>query len=211
MCVMNTYKTALISDIHGHYPGLLAALADAQATGCERIVCLGDLVDGGGGDDAVVRCIRDRGILTVRGNHDETNALELASDVRAYLDALPEEIWEGDVLFTHISPRIKKAKIIDPYEEWNVFGETDARLVFVGHAHIPMLFGEQCDHACQATEYPLVSNVPSALNPEDRYIFCVGAIGYSRDSVKKPRYGIYDSVAGTVESRVVEATVLPLG
>jgi len=42
---MNAHQTALISDIHGHYAGLLAVLADARAAGCGRIVCLGDLVD----------------------------------------------------------------------------------------------------------------------------------------------------------------------
>ena len=208
---MDAHRTALISDIHGHYAGLLAVLADAQAAGCDRILCLGDLVDGGDGDEEVVRLIRDSYIPTVRGNHDETNSLTLAGDVRAFLDALPEEIREGDVFYTHISPRRKKAKILDVYEAWNVFGETDGRMVFVGHAHIPLLFGEWSDHACQAMEYPLSSNAPLTLDPDDRYIVCVGGVGYSRDGIAKPRYTIHDAGAGTVESRAVDAAILPLG
>ena len=144
----------------------IAALADARAAGCGRVLCLGDLVDGGKENERVVRYVRDHDIPTVRGNHDENNALDLADDVRAYLEALPEELREGDVLYTHISPRPKKAKIIDEYEAWNAFDETDARLVFVGHAHIPMLYGERCAHACQATDYPVVPNTPFALDPE---------------------------------------------
>ncbi len=201
----------MISDIHGHYAGLLAVLADARAVGCGRVLCLGDLVDGGDGDEEVVRLARDHHMPTVRGNHDETNSLTLAGDVRAFLDALPEEIREGDTLYTHISPRRKKAKILDVYEAWNVFGETDARLVFVGHAHIPLLFGEWSGHACEATEYALTANAPVTLDPDDRYIVCVGAVGYSRDGIAKPRYAIYDAEAGTVESRVVDAPILPLG
>lgn len=208
---MNAHRTALISDIHGHYAGLLAVLADARAAGCDRILCLSDLVDGGGEDEEVVRYIRDNYIPTVRGNHDETNSLTLVGDVRAILEALPEEIREGDTLYTHISPRRKKAKILDVYEAWNVFGETDARRVFVGHAHVPLLFGEWSEHACSASEYPLASNVPLGLDPDDRYIVCVGAIGYSRDGIAKPRYAIYDAEAGTVESRAVDTAVLPLG
>ena len=208
---MDTYRTALISDIHGHYAGLLAVLADARAAGCDRILCLGDLVDGGPADEEVVRYVRDNHIPTVQGNHDETNSLTLAGDVRAFLEALPEEIREGDVLYTHISPRRKKAKILDVYEAWNVFGEADARLAFVGHAHIPLLFGGWSGHACEATEYALTSNAPLALDPHDRYIVCVGAVGYSRDGIAKPRYAIYDAGAGTVESRAVDADVLPLG
>jgi len=208
---MNAHRTALISDIHGHDAGLLAVLADARAAGCGRVLCLGDLVDGGNGDEEVVRYVRDHDIRTVRGNHDETNGLTLAGDVRAYLDALPEELREGDVLYTHISPRRKKAKVLDVYEAWNVFGETDARMIFVGHAHIPLLFGEWSGHACQASEYPLASNAPLALDPQDRYIICVGAVGYSRDGIAKPRYAIYDAGAGTVESRAVDVPTLPLG
>ena len=59
---MNAHRTALISDIHGHYAGLLAVLADARAAGCGRVLCLGDLVDGGNGDEAVVRYMRDNQI-----------------------------------------------------------------------------------------------------------------------------------------------------
>ena len=208
---MNAHRTALISDIHGHYAGFLAVLADARAAGCGRVLCLGDLVDGGDGDEEVVRYMRDHHVLTVRGNHDETNSLTLARDVQAYLEALPEEIREGDALYTHISPRRKKAKILDVYEAWNVFGETDARRVFVGHAHVPLLFGEYSGHSCQATEYALASNAPLVLDPSDRYIVCVGAVGYSRDGIAKPRYAVYDAEAGTVESRAVDAPTLRLG
>lgn len=208
---MNKQQTALICDIHDHHAGLFAVLKDARAAGCGRVLCLGDLVDGGGGDEEVTRYVRDHDILAVRGNHDEMNGLTLVQDVRAYLEALPEEIREGDALYTHIPPRRKKAKILDVFEARDVFGETDARRVFVGHAHIPLLFGEWSEYACQATEYALALNAPLALDPQDRYIVCVGAIGYSRDSIAKPRYAIYDAGAGTVESRAVDAPVLPLG
>lgn len=201
----------MISDIHGHYAGLLAVLANAQEAGCDCILCLGDLVDGGEGDEEVARYIRDHGIQAVRGNHDETHSRTLAGDVEEYLRSLPEEIREGDALYTHISPRRKKAKILDVFEAWNVFGETDARLIFVGHAHIPLLFGEWSEHACQATEYQIESNVPLALDTADRYIVCVGAVGYSRDGITKPRYAIYDAEAETVESRAVEMPTLRLG
>jgi len=208
---MDAHRTALISDIHGHFAGLLAVLADVRAAGCGRILCLGDLVDGGDGDEEVVRYVRDHGIQAVRGNHDETHSRPLAADVEEYLCGLPEEIREGDILYTHISPRRKKAKILDVFEAWNVLEETEARMIFVGHAHIPLLFGEWSGHACQATEYPLISDAPLALDAGDRYIVCVGAVGYSRDGIAKPRYAIYDAEAGTVESRAVNVPTLPLG
>lgn len=208
---MGAQRTAIFSDIHGHSAGLRATLADADAAGCTRLLCLGDLVDGGEGNEAVARYLRDHQILTVRGNHDETNALELAEDVRAFLDALPQSLREDDILYTHISPREKQAKISDEYEAWNVFDETTARLVFFGHVHVPLIFGERCVHKCQATAYPVVPNTPFPLDPTDRYLICVGAVGYPRDGLRKPRYAIHDAAAGTIEIRTVPCHTLPLG
>lgn len=37
-------KTALISDLHGNWPALQVAVADARERGVERFVCLGDVV-----------------------------------------------------------------------------------------------------------------------------------------------------------------------
>lgn len=65
-----TRRTGIISDVHGNYEGLLLALDDAAEARCDRIVCLGNLVDGGPGEEAVVREISGRGIRSVRGNHD---------------------------------------------------------------------------------------------------------------------------------------------
>jgi hypothetical protein len=85
------------------------------------------------------------------------------------------------------------------------------RLVFVGHAHIPLIFGEKCAHAASATDYPVPHNERFPLDPTDRYIVCVGAVGYSRDGIKKPRYAIYDETSGTVEMRSVDGPLLPIG
>ena len=37
-------KTAIISDLHGNWPALQVAVADARSRGVERFVCLGDVV-----------------------------------------------------------------------------------------------------------------------------------------------------------------------
>lgn len=41
---MSYPRTALISDLHANEPALLTALVDARARGCERFVCLGDVI-----------------------------------------------------------------------------------------------------------------------------------------------------------------------
>ena len=82
-------RTALISDIHGNYTGLLAVLADIEDQKCDRILCLGDLVDGGPQSVEVVRLFQEQDILTVQGNHDEYPNAGLPMDIEDYLRQLP--------------------------------------------------------------------------------------------------------------------------
>jgi hypothetical protein len=146
----------------------------------------------------------------VAGNHDRAAGLDLPADVRDFLDRLPETLVEGDALFTHISPRRRKSAIRDLFEAWNALDETAARIVFVGHTHFPRIFRlggerfttEPCDFA---------PGRPVPLDPAERYVVCVGAVGYPRDGIRKPRYAVWDADAGAVELREVDGPVLPLG
>lgn len=202
-------KTALISDIHGHLLGLEAVLSDIKLNQCERIICLGDLVDGGDYNQEVVYLLRDLNILCVQGNHDRGYVYEADEDIATFLLSLPEIIVEEKILYTHISPRTHRLlPINNPVEAWNVFDETGYRLIFVGHVHIPFLFGERCEEACSTTQHTFQYNTVFQLDSTDRYIISVGAIGYSRDKIKKPRYVIYDDKANTIEFRLVDAPLL---
>lgn len=98
-------RTALISDIHGNYEGLCVVLEDIVNQNCDSIVCLGDLVEGGSEDEAVIDAIRNQQIPCVRGNHDENNDTLLSDGAKQFLLHLPERITEEDILYVHISPR----------------------------------------------------------------------------------------------------------
>jgi len=202
-------RTAIISDIHGNHAGLLAALEDIARQACDRIVCLGDLVEGGPADDAVVAEIVSRRIPCVRGNHDENNDVVLTEESRRFLAALPERFVEEGVLYTHISPRPIRRKVNHEVEAWNVFDESDFRLMFVGHVHVPYVFGELSETHGQATRHAFEYNRPFPISG-DRYIVSVGSIGYGRDLVGKIRYAIHDREAATVELRAIEGPLLPL-
>lgn len=61
---------AIISDVHGNYPALMAVLNKIDELGCERIISLGDV---SGYYCMVNECIdkfRKRGITNILGNHD---------------------------------------------------------------------------------------------------------------------------------------------
>lgn len=203
-------RTAIISDIHGNHAGLLAALQDIRDQSCDRIVCLGDLVEGGPDHEKVIETIAQQRIPCVRGNHDEHNDVELSDSARAFLGGLPERMVEKDVLYVHISPRAINRKINHEVEAWNVFDESAYRLIFIGHVHVPYLFGERSTAYGEARRHPFEYNRPFSLARDDRYIVSVGSIGYGRDQVGKVRYAIYDSRADTVEFRAIDGPVLAL-
>lgn len=196
-------RTALIADIHGNLAALTAALDDIGRQDCDRILCLGDLVDGGPDDEGVVETLVRLAIACVRGNHDEINDAVLSEAARRFLVDLPERIVEGDVLFTHISPRPATRVVKDEIEAWNVFEEHDFRLIFLGHAHVPHIFGKRSSAYGEATRHEFEYNRPFGLAAEDSYIVSIGSIWHERDAERKIRYAIYDREAGTVELRAI--------
>lgn len=63
-------RVAVISDMHGNCVGLDAVLADLRAHPADRIVCLGDAVQGGPQPAETVARLRDLGCPVVMGNAD---------------------------------------------------------------------------------------------------------------------------------------------
>lgn len=201
---------AIIADIHGNLPGLQLVLRDIDARGITSIICLGDLIDGGQHNDEVVALIRSLGITTTRGNHDLCHDMPLADEHQAWLAQLPDTVHLGDALYTHISPRAKCMPIRSSVEAWNVCEEVPFRRCFIGHLHYPALYGYAHTHACDAREHQVHAGVVQ-LDPQDRYIISVGAIGYPRNGGRFVRYGIYNADQQTVEFVALEGPLLPFG
>jgi predicted phosphodiesterase len=62
---------ALLSDIHGNYPALVAVLAAIDRLSPERIICLGDTAGYYSQINECCDLLRTRGIFSLRGNHDD--------------------------------------------------------------------------------------------------------------------------------------------
>lgn len=63
-------KVALIGDVHGNYPALMAVLDHAESHGVETIWHVGDFVGYGAFPDQVVQHLRRTGALSIIGNYD---------------------------------------------------------------------------------------------------------------------------------------------
>ncbi len=196
-------RTAVISDIHGDHSALTLVLADIDAAACDRIVCLGDVVNGGEANAACIDELTARRVITVRGNHDESCAQTRSGEEADWLRALPESHAEGDILFIHISPRLDDRAIKDRFIARGVLDDTAHRIVFIGHVHAPLFFGWKGASVGAARPHPTTYNRPLRLDPGDRYIICPGSVGFPRDGDPAPRYAIYDDQSCSVEFRRV--------
>ncbi len=151
-------RLGLISDLHATLPALDAVLADLDARGVERVVCLGDIVDMGPQPAQVIDRLRERGIPCIGGNHDtlderpgfpllraveDWTRAQLSGEQRAWLDALPSERVERlgpwTVLCVHGSPAGVCDQVLatTPWtqlEAW--WGDRDFDVMVCGHTHV---------------------------------------------------------------------------
>ncbi len=153
-------RLGLIGDIHADVHALEGALRHLDAMGVVSVVCTGDLVGYGDFPDDAVALARDRGIPSVRGNHDRY-ALEsrrilghrgwqparLRDETWEYLATLPTHLLleRGGrrLAVYHGSPR-SDLEFVSPYkplpDSVHQFWEaTAAQMLILGHTHIPMI------------------------------------------------------------------------
>ncbi len=139
-------KIGVIADIHGDYTALTTALdrLDHQHR-VEHILCAGDLVGRGPRPEEVVQRIRQRGIPSVKGNHDEWAAGVSAESVR-YLESLPinwqQRFGSNSIYMCHGKPGsnvwgLYRDHVSDTLLNM-MLGSLKADVLIVGHTHVPM-------------------------------------------------------------------------
>ena len=187
-------KIAMIADMHGDSLALNEALVDIKSEGCDKIYCLGDMVDSKTAGTGVLDIIRDSNIPTVFGNHDFDLFDGYNDDIKHYLNELPKSFSIGDAYLTHISP-LNDEKIRNGDDALGVFMETEHKIVFVAHNHFPYVFGYNGD----VIEYDLPFIEPLVLDDIERYIICIGALGDRREPPVPRQYTIFDTEQSTVK------------
>ncbi|GAB4156158.1 MAG: metallophosphoesterase family protein [Planctomycetota bacterium] len=213
---------AFISDIHSNTEALTACLEEIDRLGCSRIVCLGDIIGYGPEPRATLKAVMERAEFSLLGNH-EHGAMFYASDfnprARAaidwtrdqlnrrdaareenmrlwnYLDAMPQEHREGDLLLVHGSPRDPVREYIVPRdgEDRVKMAECfarmgDARLCFVGHSHVPGVYPE-------AGGFKSPADVGGEFAADGRAIVNIGSVGQPRDGDPRASFATYENGA----------------
>jgi putative phosphoesterase len=165
---MPTRSIAILSDIHGNLVALRAVLAELEDLGVDSIAVAGDLVGFGPNPDDVVDLLVERAARLIRGNHEKDYVApygtlgmpdggridprfrsmiwsmeRLGPERRAFLSELPDSLLlDPETLVVHGSPRHVRDSVLawTPETELDaMFAEADARLVFMGHTHRPVI------------------------------------------------------------------------
>jgi predicted phosphodiesterase len=217
-------RSAILTDLHANREAFQAVLADLEGRGIDRLVFLGDLVGYGPDPDWVldrVETLVAKGALAVRGNHDRAVSApdgamnpaarrvidwtvnRLNARQKLFLSDLPISVQDGDTLFVHASAN-------DPQDWLYVTGSdrampsfrvSAARLIFVGHVHVPALYSEDRSGRVGAHDIPFGQPIP--LVTSRRWLGVVGSVGQPRDGTGQASYCILDRSKNEITYRRV--------
>jgi len=196
-------RLAVISDIHANLEALTKTFELVNQLGAEEILCLGDIVGYGAEPNECIEAVRSRCNAILKGNHDAAavdlsvadtftaNARlsaawthkALGKENRDFLDSLPFLHAKESALFVHATPCVPQEwdYILTEYDASASFRCFEKSLCFIGHTHVPVIFGE--------------NGKARQIRRNDRFIVNVGSVGQPRDGNPKLSFGVFDSAA----------------
>lgn len=202
-------RIGVFSDIHGNLEALEVVLNALQNESIDHAVCMGDLV--GYGPDPIPCVDKTMAFadIVVAGNHDhgaagvieidnfnkaarkaiEWTQTELTENAVQTLTQLPMIMVGAEFTVVHATPdEPEKWIYISTYGDiYRSFDALTTQICFVGHSHLPTVFGlNNEDQISIEKEYKI------SLNPENKYIINVGSVGQPRDKDARTGYGILD-------------------
>jgi predicted phosphodiesterase len=154
-------RIAIVSDIHGNLQAFESVLDAIEASDCEEMWCLGDLVGYGADPDSCVELAQRHAAVCLAGNHDlgvvGTLPLEQFSrgaalaarwtqqtingETREYLEALEPSIEDEEVGLYHASPRDPIWEyVLSPLQAELCLDIQRHRVCLIGHSHVALSF-----------------------------------------------------------------------
>src|SRR3989442_5753301 len=156
----------LVADVHGNREALGAVLAAMDQRGAKNLLCLGDIVGFNADPDECVAMLRERGALSIAGNHDliglgrldpgrcsnkamyslKRTRRVLAPESARYLATLPEYRVIGEsIVLVHGGVRDLEQYMVSGAHirenaEYLSADFPEARLCFFGHSHEQKLY-----------------------------------------------------------------------
>jgi predicted phosphodiesterase len=209
-------RYGIISDIHANLHALDATLATLDQHGVDRYLCLGDLVGYGPLPNECVERLAAYQPVCVAGNHDliatgrlksersgrlardslAWTAEQLSDNVRSHLDRLPLRTHaERGVVLVHgslndVEEYVRTSAGAARQLERLEVEEPTARILLLGHTHMPMAHASRRGDLLGPTEGAV------RLHLDERYVLNPGSVGQSRERIAHARFMVLDTDAG---------------
>lgn len=211
---------AILADIHSNLEALTRALEHMASRGVERIVCLGDIIGYGPNPRECLQLLF-RSEVAIMGNHEEAvmfygedfNPKARASldwtkdqlnstaydrtenyDLWNFLGTMQQVVQDGDVTYTHGSPRVPTREYVVPQDARNrekMQGIFDLfpRVCFIGHSHVPHVYTSDMKHASPES---LGMAIDLKKLGDRKVLVNVGSVGQPRDGDPRLSYVTWD-------------------
>ena len=226
-------KTAIISDIHSNPAALEKVISDAKNHGCDKFLCLGDIVGYGYDPNTCIDICRRENIFCLMGNHDAGLVGRLSLDWfnafaregvvrqrgvvsdgdRKWLDSLPYKHIEDRTdsfatAFAHGTYDFPErfeyiSYACDAAFEVSSLKQDRIRALFVGHTHCANVYMVDENYNVSETYLGLDTVEPIDLTKNLVSIVNVGSCGYPRNQ-PYTIYCIYDDEKKTATHRILE-------
>jgi diadenosine tetraphosphatase ApaH/serine/threonine PP2A family protein phosphatase len=209
-------KYAVIADIHANLEARQVVIEKAYDLGCERFLCLGDVIGYNANPCECIELIRGLPLeACVRGNHDdyacsdadlsgfnpqaawaiEWTREHVSDSQREWLDSLTyQQLLNPKVTLVHATLDMPKSwgYIFDKWHAAASFNYQYTQLCFSGHTHVPVIFHKFGQ--VTAEQLPRIH-----LEPGHKYLINVGSVGQPRDGDPRASFGVFDAEDRTVE------------
>ena len=224
MAEVENRRIGLIADSHGNIEATRQAIRLLKGLDADVLVHLGDFCDSIHHDRtaAMIGLLEEHRILTVKGNNDFLVENMLADTRRsldpegqrtlAFLRRVPVTRTLNGLSFAHSLPFDSLRSFYEPIDTGDtqraarLFAETDFRLLFCGHSHLPIIFRKSGSHVTREQSPPREKRVLGAAGDapntgedsgaKDRFIVVVGA-------ADDGECALYNREAGDYERRQI--------
>jgi predicted phosphodiesterase len=212
----------IFSDIHANLEAFQAILADANKSGYDFALSLGDHVGYGANPNECISLLTELDkFAALRGNHDAAvldtaeraffnadaysaivhTAKHLSDESRVFLAGLPLLFDQsGSFLGVHATPSNPASwgYILDMIEAEDAFQSMYHQVAFAGHSHIACIFVEG------GKVMSIHDGDVLTLDKDRKSIINVGSVGQPRDRDPRAPYIIFDDETMTLRFKRVE-------
>ncbi|MBN1306085.1 MAG: metallophosphoesterase family protein [Anaerolineales bacterium] len=155
-------RFGLLSDIHGNYPALQAAMKELQKHNIEQLLVAGDIIGYYPYVNEVINLLRQYDCLAIKGNHenyfldtlktpDEKPKLYWLDHVESTISEISREwlfslnseenfmIDGSRIGLYHGSPWDVNEYVYPDFQSFDRFAELEEDIFIIGHTHIPLV------------------------------------------------------------------------